>query len=311
MGNNRGFSLVGAMVGGAVLAIIASGFATMMSMQYKQARDLSQKVETLELRNSLMTVFTNANVCGCNFNPTQNTGQATDLKFDGSDLANASMTITEVYSRCGSTGEPELPLLTANEKVPGTQTELRVERMEIRDFADTGTTDQLQATLYTYFSEVGATRGRAPLQMRLNLLVDSATPTASTIVSCAAGSMPPGSGGGGGGGPTTPPSTVTGCVLSAISACPTGTMPTSCVGIVFNPNYGMGALSMSSVGVNPGKLIDPSGSYLFAGTTPFVPDPTKDYSDPNERSFACNANIPNAPVSSTPQGGALYTCCPP
>jgi len=186
--NHRGQSLIQVLISLGLMGILASALMTMMSIQMKETRALTQKVASLDLEKLLIASLANGKVCKyvLNFN---GVGSAAPLTFDASP-GGLPQTITLPQDR---------PLYAAvNEGIPiGTwpiaaktgelgspsSTSLKIRSIQLR--VNSGSNGRYLGDWVVNWDENSLVRSILPLSVSTNLKVDDTTnPSAAKILDC-------------------------------------------------------------------------------------------------------------------------------
>ncbi|KHD89350.1 MAG: hypothetical protein OM95_04295 [Bdellovibrio sp. ArHS] len=133
--NESGQSLVQALVGVGIIALMAATFAQMYVSQQKQLRSLEQKSEALDIKAQIITTMQNADACTCQLNPDLTTDDANDanLKFD-STIVDGSQEIKTNVLRTGCIAQAAT-IVTTNQTLGSG---LEVESVALKNLKPTG-----------------------------------------------------------------------------------------------------------------------------------------------------------------------------
>jgi hypothetical protein len=176
-----------------------AALTTMVTNAQRDTKILSQKLEILQLQQEITGNFANSTICGCNFDPTKNTGEPVNhLRFNTTNataLKNSTVTLTNLYSACNS-GSPTNAIARANQPLPGTQSALRVSNIALSNMRQVSPGD--------YTADLSINLNPASLVMplhsptvQIHFQANTATPAQSTITGCSVTSTGGGAGGGG------------------------------------------------------------------------------------------------------------------
>lgn len=179
--NARGQSLIQSIVAIAVSAIaINAVIATTVNMQ-KANKQLAQKLESIDLKNQLMSTFLKPANCTCQLNANVNVTNASNLKFDSGETS-PSINLTELKAGCA----PSSPSLTkAGELLPGTQTNLKVKSVKLSEIVATGNPDEYAGFFNIEFDEKTTAGPLASIRIRQAFVIDPASPPGQrTILRC-------------------------------------------------------------------------------------------------------------------------------
>lgn len=137
--NEDGTTLVGVLVAAGIgLMVLGSLLASLLAMHGSQ-KHLSQKYETLDLKQDLLTSFRDANLCTCNLTPVPgNLADPANFKFDASvwddegtpNDESRPLELPALRTACPLAAPPSIE---ANQKVAGTQTGLVVDKIKLKN----------------------------------------------------------------------------------------------------------------------------------------------------------------------------------
>lgn len=165
---SSGFSLVEILIGGAIISILALGFASFVSTSTSMQKRLEQKNEAFDLRQQLQATLANVATCSC---------QLTDLTFDS---ANSKLPLNLVRPACGVAQA----LAQAGQLLPGTSTGLTVSNVSVANLRPAGAGEYL-GELTVAFTSGSMVSALKPVITTLRLAVDPASPpSAVKITGC-------------------------------------------------------------------------------------------------------------------------------
>lgn len=133
--DERGYSLVGMMLGAGLLGLVSLGVAKLFSQMGAAQVGIQQKFEALEVRQHMLN-YLHGNTCRCNFSPVHNISNSTPLQFT---IGNPIL-LDSLYRGC-DTATPARPtdvFVTANAEVPGTQSRLRISTIQLTNLVPIG-----------------------------------------------------------------------------------------------------------------------------------------------------------------------------
>ncbi|MNK15816.1 hypothetical protein D3C87_339670 [compost metagenome] len=181
--NSRGQSLVQVLITIGIMAILASVMATMNYNQAKQNKALTQKLETLDLKNLIQNTFTVTGNCTCQLSAEINTANAPNLSFNSSAPAESqSLSLLQLKSGCSPSANV---LAKDGELVPGTQTQLRVQRISLDNIKPTGNPNEFLGMISVHFDPNSTAHALAPLRINQKFITTATSPnTAKVIQTC-------------------------------------------------------------------------------------------------------------------------------
>ncbi len=188
-----GVTLVGLIMGVAVMGIVVVGGASLMQIQSGSMRYMTQKSETFSLKSRLVTIMSNPDNCSCQLNPSLTTDDSNDpaLTFDSTPAAPLPRTINLRRIREGCAATSEILVEENGRAVDG----LVVERVEFTDLLPTGNPNQWRGKWRVSFRPVQEGVSIAPVELHQFIYADPgsiiATPGAALIGGCRA-PVPPG-----------------------------------------------------------------------------------------------------------------------
>ncbi|HRK08273.1 MAG TPA: hypothetical protein PLZ57_10925 [Pseudobdellovibrionaceae bacterium] len=176
----RGISLVELLIYVSMMGVIALTMAMMLDFQQKQVRFLSQKQDSVDLKQQIMRQFSNPDVCNW---------QMSGLTFN-SATPNSNIPIATLYSGTSNTS----PVLAqSGEFLPGSNYKLRVASIALKDLVATGVAEEFQGFLEITFDASTMASPLQPLCISQNVRATSSPPVNpnKTIVSCDSTSVLP------------------------------------------------------------------------------------------------------------------------
>lgn len=215
--SSRGNALLSVLIGASLLSITVMVMSSVLDNFSRSNRSLSQKLEILQVQQTLLGDLADSTVCGCNFDPTK--------VFDSTNLAAAQVQLDKVYGSCAG-GTPGSPSVTANTAY---SSYLNVDKITLKNITSRGSPGAFQGTLEVNFKFREGEMSRHPAAVKLNFQADvAANPTAARITGCAAG--PVNGGGGGSGG-------YSNCQLSVNLSCPAPKVSKQCLAVAPEQPY--------------------------------------------------------------------------
>lgn len=183
LGNRSGQGLVSVLIAAAVGVVILGFLADMMADQGRGQKFLTQKIEINDLTNNLITTFSKANICTCQFadsaatNP--NFANFTNLKFNSTIIDGSQrIDIKKVFTGC--LGGPNPPLVIAEEglTLPNTTTGIKVAKIELVNLRPTGPPNEWQGQWQISFQLGGGSvvRSVKPISVSQNVIINTAAP---------------------------------------------------------------------------------------------------------------------------------------
>ena len=230
-GCNRGFSLVGSLAAIAIASVAMTAITTMLYSAQRETKSVAQKLEILQLQQVLISDLASSTMCGCNFDPTKNTGNPA-LNFDLSNPATASINMPNVYSSCVG-GVPSNPTVIAGQLLPGTQGGLRVQDARLTNITATAP-GSYRGDFIVNFEASAMVIARQPAKVVINFSADVTNPALAKITNCSSGAT---SGGGGG---TSGTCAYVACAFTGPCTCPAGSKMLACVTAVADMGTGNG-----------------------------------------------------------------------
>lgn len=194
--NSHGSALVMVMAGVAITGIMVAGITTLIVNGQRETQSLAQKLEILQIQQTVMGDLADSTVCGCNFDPTKNTTNGAPLTFNSNAPSSSSINLSTLYSGCNA-GQPSNPTLKVGQPVPGSQSGLAIASVQLTDIQPTGAPGGFRGQLQVSFDRSKMVISRHPASVALNFQADVGNPGAAKIIGCAAGAGASGSGGGG------------------------------------------------------------------------------------------------------------------
>lgn len=122
--SKAGFSILEVLIAAGIMAIVTLGIATSIANLQKQNKAVQQKLESIELKQQLISIFSSRNSCKCMFVDNQLTAIPTNLR---------TTNLQNLTHGCISGN-----WITPAANVPGTQTNLKISSVELVNFLDVG-----------------------------------------------------------------------------------------------------------------------------------------------------------------------------
>lgn len=181
MRNERGNILVSALIGAGIVSATGLALATMMTQMNHESRSLAQKLEIMQLEQTMMGDLANSAICGCNFDP------ANTFNSTSGNLSTITVPLTNLYSSCDG-GVPGNPTATANNQpLNGSQSGLKVSDVQLTNITRKAP-GSYSGDLLVKFTPSSLIISRKPAKVTINLTVDDTTdPTAAKVTGCVAG----------------------------------------------------------------------------------------------------------------------------
>lgn len=191
MRNQKGATLLTVMTGAAIMAAAITGFLIMLDGFRSVTFGLTQKLEILDMQQTLMDAFSNADVCACNFDPDKNTTNATAMRISTVPLnPSAAITMSTLYRNCNtSKTAPIDPVMNAGELLPATQSAMRVVNAVLSNFIASGPAGVYRASLTVNFDASRMKISRQPAVLALNLILDETNPAQAQVTKCSTGGV--------------------------------------------------------------------------------------------------------------------------
>jgi type II secretory pathway pseudopilin PulG len=167
-----GFSIVEILIASGMLGILILGFISFMVMQQKEAKSLSQKLNTLDLEKLLMATLADGTVCTFELaNPAASTNNP--IKFDSTALPTTSpIAISQIRASAISTAPN---IVQAGAFVPGSK-ELTISDISLSNISSAGIPDLFLGELNISFDESKLVHPLKPIKFRVTLRTNASSP---------------------------------------------------------------------------------------------------------------------------------------
>lgn len=172
------------MVAVAILGVVIAGTTSFMDTSNRDAKSLQQKLEILQSTQDIMRELSDPAICACNFDPTINIGNAAALRFDSTNPS-SFIQLPQLFATCVG-GVPGMPIFIAGQRIPGSQSQLTVESIQLKNFVATGT-GRFRGNLEIEFNKDSLVMGRKPASVNLSVMADVSNPAQARITSCTSG----------------------------------------------------------------------------------------------------------------------------
>lgn len=171
--DSRGFTLVTTMVGAALVGIVAVTSATLIGNFASQMQQMTQKMEIMEVENSMRASFVDASICGCNLK---------GLTFNAT-AANSVLSLPAVYGGCDG-AQGILPIVEKDKALAGSTTGLKVANVEMKNFAATSDPGRYRADLIAQLDQKSLRMARHPPKIEVHIHADVSSPSQAKIEAC-------------------------------------------------------------------------------------------------------------------------------
>ncbi len=181
--SSKGESLVMVMISLGVVSLIGLGVGNVISSASIEQKRLAQKLELLDLKNSIIGAMANPNNCTCQLN---------GVVFKKTPTGYVDVTLTDLKAACLSSS---VILAKAKDKLPGTQTGLKISSIKITEIKDRGNPGEvagyftLQADSSTSVGDFQPIRVLQSFKLDSSQAVSSCTYDSMTARTCARGEM--------------------------------------------------------------------------------------------------------------------------
>lgn len=173
----KGFTLIELLIAAGVVAVVSLAFARMIVSASQANRAISQKLETIDFKQNVLTAFLSKSTCDCN---------VASFVFDSSVTPIGPISLGRVKSGCAGTA----PNLAQDATLlPGSQTKLSVSTVQLVQIAPTGNPNEYQSFLQIQYLTENFERPLLPSLISVRFLTDPTSPlNAKSIVSCSTAS---------------------------------------------------------------------------------------------------------------------------
>ncbi len=188
MRNEKGFSIIEAMVAAVIIAITVGGLSTLMAAQLKASQAITHGLDILDLRSQLQTVLANSQNCGCQLNPDLSTDDANDpnLTFDPTVIDGSNtLNLRSIRAGCSATSPM---IVQANQNLGNG---FQITSLDFAELRPTGSPNQWQGTWRVSIADTNgnAIRGFEHHQVVNTRLV---SPTQAVVNTCQGTNSPTG-----------------------------------------------------------------------------------------------------------------------
>ncbi|MCB9024799.1 MAG: hypothetical protein H6625_00645 [Bdellovibrionaceae bacterium] len=137
--NSYGNTLMSVLIASSLGILIMSGLIDFLLRQYKSQNHLSRKYELMDLKQNLLIVFQDPNVCTYNLRPATAYSDSANIHFDATTWDDPATEIDESNGRIellqlsSGTSPSSPPLAIKGQPLPGTQTGIVVESIKLKN----------------------------------------------------------------------------------------------------------------------------------------------------------------------------------
>lgn len=189
----KGIALIPALVGLLLLSILIAAVSVVTSYFTRETQSLAEKLEIIQIQQSLFGVLNTSALCSCNFDSSLNTSNSSPLYFDSSNLPTARISLDRVFSSCRS-NTPANPILIKNQRPSNSGAGVQVRDIVLENIQTTGTAGMYFADLVVSFESSSMVMGRRPAKVGLNIQADLTNPGQARILNCSTGNPVAGNG---------------------------------------------------------------------------------------------------------------------
>ena len=182
--NQRGQSLIQIVISIGIMGIVMAGFASMMSIQSKETRSLTEKLAALDLQKILTSALADGSVCQYVLN------NPSVLTFNSTlvSLATPQTVIisTPLYASV-SGGVPGPPIAQVLQQASSFSNTLIINSISLSITSGSGSS--YIGNWVVEFDNTKTVRAIKPATISTTLIADTSTPTAARITGCMAGAL--------------------------------------------------------------------------------------------------------------------------
>lgn len=171
-----GFSLIETIISTAIGLIVVLAVAQVIIRAKADAESLQRKADQVDQRALTMRVFLNDESCECNLNPSQNTADAANLRFQ--IATPGTLTLTSLKTKCGPTGTP---IATIGEK---SHAGLTTTAIEFKNLKATSIGKEWTGDLVLTYATPNGAQPVKPTSIKVRFEVDDTNPAAAFVSSC-------------------------------------------------------------------------------------------------------------------------------
>lgn len=156
--NYSGFTIIEILVSISLISMSMAALMAIFSIQTKEMKAMEQKSEILELKNQILLSFYKSDVCSW---------QMKDKQIDSSTATTtvASPTVLPLSQIYQGLDNSSLLLIKAGEKLQFSNTGLIVDKIEFKEFIQTGVPNQLNGVIEVSFKRESLVRSIKPLRI--------------------------------------------------------------------------------------------------------------------------------------------------
>lgn len=196
MMNKSGQSLVQVLVGIGLVGVLALAFTEFVRYQQKELRAIQQKQELTELKNTLFQIFS-ANSSYCSWQLATNSVTGIPNEINGTNISTSTtdptvqIPIPRLYLGTSATSQLVASSEVDNNKVFGSQTNLKVESILLKDIFATGVADEYRGLVEVVIDPASLVRSLKPVQtsviFKVNPISGANPLSARKVLNCGGG----------------------------------------------------------------------------------------------------------------------------
>ena len=183
--SERGLSLLEALVGVAILALLMTGLSTLMTSMHGMNKTLSDNIESYDLERQLGAVLSDEAICACQLK--RASPMVAEARSPTGRTGTKSAEVTKITTGCEDSSET---YAEAGQTMRAQSGSFKVSRISVRDLVPTGRLDPVTKIpdeyLGAYYIEfaAGGTLSRKPHTVKLSKLFGT-SPDGSRLIECA------------------------------------------------------------------------------------------------------------------------------
>ncbi len=179
----KGFSILEALVAAGLLGIVAMLAASLVSSQNASVRYLAQKADTIDIKLQMNHVFSNPDNCACQLNPDLTVDNSNDAALEFNSNFNPSdppksMNVRRVRVGCALTS----PLIA--EENQQLSPDIRIARVEFGDIRPTGNPNEWEGVWRVSFASTAERVAVLPAEFKQVVTVQPTIAPNVKVVSC-------------------------------------------------------------------------------------------------------------------------------
>lgn len=180
----KGFGLIELLIAVGIMAIIATGMASMLTSQQRETKALSEALAKLDLEKLLIATLADGKICNAELAPSAFNGNVAKTINASNPTAakNSVINLSSIHASDAPTAPILIDKITPASPMANT---LMINNIQFTNFVSTGNPNEFSTDLVISF--LGTIRALKPIILKTTVTVNSLTPT-TQVIACSSSS---------------------------------------------------------------------------------------------------------------------------